>query len=235
MALTYGFVRSRIASTPKLQAARRKDETQYHLHVSLNIVDAEGNQTTWDCAINVGTNDSDDLLLYRLIYDFHHPVLNQLRSSPQGFNDLTGTTTLPALDFLRSDLLSETGSFRQTDVMDGSGDAEPVPSLTRLLMTAKNSNVDVYIFGRTYTDGNGIHDIHMNQGSTGSFINGGNDKNDHNDVWQDGGVIVDLGDGRVGAYFTAFTQQSVPTDNSGNPADDSHELTDADVNKLTHR
>jgi uncharacterized protein YukJ len=227
MTLVYGFIRSRVASKPKLQSSRHGSETQYHLHVSLTF-DGAG-QSPWDCAINVGTDDADDLLRYRLVYDFHHPILDQLRAADPGFNDLTGSSALPALDFLRSDLLAETGSWRETDVMDGSSAAEPIASLERLLTSARKANADVFVFGRKYVDGDGIHDVHMNQGSTGSFVNHGNDSNDHNDVWQDGAVVVDLGDGRVGAYFTAFTQQLVPTDDLGNPAADGHGITDADV------
>jgi hypothetical protein len=35
-----------------------------------------------------------------------------------------------------------------------------------------------------------------------------------------------------GAYCTAFTQQLVPTDNLGNPAKKSHEITDRDPGSL---
>jgi len=51
----------------------------------------------------------------------------------------------------------------------------------------------------------------------------------HNDVWQDGGVLVDFGDPEWAAYFTAFTQQMVPTDDArGNPVEASHGMTIAD-------
>ena len=40
---------------------------------------------TWDVAINVGTNDDDDLLKYKLVYDFRHS-LRHLRRRQQ---DLT--------------------------------------------------------------------------------------------------------------------------------------------------
>lgn len=69
----------------------------------------------------------------------------------------------------------------------------------------------------------------MNQGSSGGFINNGHDDhNDHNDVWQDGAVLVDLGEPEWAGYFTAFTQQKVPTDGRGNPASGSHGITDSD-------
>jgi uncharacterized protein YukJ len=58
----------------------------------------------------------------------------------------------------------------------------------------------------------------MNQGSTGGYIHrAGDDHNDHNDIWQEGGVFVDLGEPEWAAYFAAFDQQLVPTDDLGNP------------------
>ncbi|HLJ91066.1 MAG TPA: DUF2278 family protein [Candidatus Angelobacter sp.] len=223
MRLTYGMLKCKIASNPQLKATRRKRETQYHLHATLAIVADDGSTTQWDSAINVGTNDADDLLKYKLIFDFQHGMLDQLRGAPQGFSDLTDTETLPSLDFLRSDVLANTGPWRDSDPMDGSEEVEPVASLLRLLKTAKANQSDVWVFGRKYTDGDGIHDVHMNQGSGAPFLNDGQDNhNDHNDVWQDGGVIVDVGKQEFAAYFTTFTQQLVPTDDLGNPEDGAH-------------
>jgi uncharacterized protein YukJ len=72
----------------------------------------------------------------------------------------------------------------------------------------------------------------MKQGSSGSFVNNGrSDANDHNDVRQDGAVIVDLGD-KVAAYFTSFIQQFVPTDDLGNPKGQGHEIDVADEGSL---
>ena len=118
--------------------------------------------------------------------------------------------------------------------MDGSEEPEPVASLKRLLSKAHSTKADVYIFGRTYTSGSpGIHDVHMNQGSSGSFLNDGrDDHNDHNDVWQDGAVIVDFGEPECAAYFTVFTQQTAPTDNLGNPDKPSHPIEDSDPGSL---
>jgi uncharacterized protein YukJ len=58
----------------------------------------------------------------------------------------------------------------------------------------------------------------MNQGSAGRFVHrDGDDSNDHNDVWQDGAMFVDVGEPEWAAYFAAFNQQLVPTDDLGNP------------------
>jgi len=229
MALTYGFLKCKIVSDPALKASRHKNEMQYHLHSTLEVAEDDGSTRQWDSAINVGTNDSDDLLKYKFIFDFHHPIITTLKAARSGFSDLTEAEHLPALDFLRSDVLNETGTWRNSDIMDGSNQVEPVASLLRLLSKAHAGNFDVYVFGRKYTDGFGIHDVHMNQGSQGSFLNNGvDDHNDHNDIWQDGAVIVDTRQPELAAYFTVFTQQLVPTDKLGNPDADSHPVELAD-------
>jgi uncharacterized protein YukJ len=222
MTLAYGFVKAKLVSTPILKGSRRRQEIQYHLHFNL-LVDGEN----WDVAVNVGTNDDDDLLKFKLVFDFRHPIVQTLAEASPGAQTLTGKDQLPALDFFRSDILSNTGKWRDSDVMDGTDLPQPAASLKRLLMKAKLNNLDVYVFGRFYAEGNGIHDTHMNQGSTKGFLHvAGDDSNDHNDVWQDGAVIVDLGmpadEPEVEksdwvAYFAAFNQQLAPTDELGNP------------------
>jgi hypothetical protein len=229
MALTYGFLKATIGSNTTLQSSKRPHELQYHLHTRLTATPQGGAEQDWDSAISVGTTDSDDLLQYKLVYDFDHATMPSLKGAPEGFTALTGKDGLPALDFLRSDVLSGTGIWRPSDVMDGSLAVEPVASLMRLLGRAKQGQATLYVFGRTYTDGSlGIHDVHMNQGSTKGFINHGNDSNDHNDIWQDGALLVDLGEVQWAAYFPAFGQQIVPTDQLGNPKPGAHPVTVAD-------
>ena len=213
MTLAYGFVKTKITSAPRLKPSHHGHETQYHLHCNLDV---DGD--TWDVAVNVGINDADDLLKYKLAFDFRHPVIQTLATAEAGEHELTGRTGLPALDFLRSDLLTATGKWRDSDVMDGSDVVEPVASLKRLLSRAHDENLDVYIFGRFFSEGGGIHDVHLNQGSTKNFIHRpDDDSNDHNDIWQDGAVMVDVGAPEWAAYFSAFNQQLVPTDELGNP------------------
>ena len=90
--------------------------------------------------------------------------------------------------------------------------------MKRLLSRAHQNNLDVYIFGRFYSQGGGLHDVHLNQGSTKGFMHRpDDDSNDHNDIWQDGAVLVDVGEPEWAAYFSAFNQQLVPTDDLGNP------------------
>jgi uncharacterized protein YukJ len=216
MTLPYGYVKSTIQKIVGLKGSRHRSEIQYHVHLTLTV-----DGQPWDVAVNVGTNDSDDLLTYKLAYDFHHPITQTLAKAPLGFTELTGQAALPALDFMRSDVLAETGAWRRSDVMDGSEHAEPIASMLRLFNQAMANGSPIYVFGRRYTgnDPNGIHDTHMNQGSSGTHFrhNPGDDSTDHNDIWQDGALLADLGDKGWAAYFAAFEQQGVPTDALGNP------------------
>jgi uncharacterized protein YukJ len=86
------------------------------------------------------------------------------------------------------------------------------------LSKAHQNNFDVYVLGRFYGEGDGIHDVHLNQGSTKGLIHrADDDSHDHNDTWQDGALMVDTGEPEWSAYFSAFNQQLVPTDDLGNP------------------
>ncbi len=238
MALTYGFAKCKVLSEPTLKGSRQKHEIQYHLHTQLEVLDAEGHPRDWDVAINVGTNDADDLLKYKLVFDFQHSIIGTLKASTPGFFELTSKGALLALDFLRCNLLDGTGPWRISDVMDGSAGTEPAASLKRLLQKAQATQADVYVFGRTYAGGDlGIHDVHFNQGSQSErFLNNGrDDHNDHNAIWQDGAVIVDLGEPEWAGYFTAFTQQVVPTDDLGNPVGSGHGINESDPGSLAPR
>jgi hypothetical protein len=195
MTLEYGYVKCKVISEPVLRSKRRPQEIQSHLHATRQVATPVDGAENWDTAINVGTNDADDLLQYKLVFDFHHEIRNGLGSATAGSHDLTADSGLPSLDFLRSDFLAETGAWRHSDVMDGTEEPEPVASVKRLLHRAKAMKADVFIFGRVYkTGGPGIPVIHMNQGSGGKYLNDGEaDHNDHNDIWQDGAVLVNLG------------------------------------------
>ena len=213
MTLRYGFIKGRLTSAPVLKGSPHGRETQYHLRFSMTL-----KRQRWDAAVNVGTDDARDLLKYKLVDDFRHPLVATLGGAEPGACELTGLHKLPALDFVRSDVLKDTGPWRDSAVIDGADGVEPAAALQRLFETARDKGFDVCLFGRFYTGGGlGIHDVHMNQGSRGSFVHReGHDRNDHNDVWQDGAVFVDAGVSGWTACFTAFHQQFVPTDDLGN-------------------
>ncbi len=61
-----------------------------------------------------------------------------------------------------------------------------------------------------FLPGNGIHDIHMNQGNSGKY------KAD-NGVYQDGGLVFQYPGGKWLAFFFAFQSQAFNTDAKGHP------------------
>jgi len=224
MPLPYGFVKAKMTSLPRLTSkpvhnGGQESELQFHLHFSLNV-----NGESWDTAVNVGTDNAADLLKYKIAEGFKNPIEATLRSS-RSVNDLTGKAALPALDYLRSNILEGTGPWLVSDVLDGGAGQQPAAKLNALLSKAFQDQNDVYVFGRFYSEGNGIHDVHMNQGSRGRYIHRpGDDANDHNDIWQDGALMLDFGDGGWVAYFSAFTQQTVPSGDLGNPVPGGHTI-----------
>lgn len=80
------------------------------------------------------------------------------------------------------------------------------------LETVLNQGNKLYIFGEFFNTGNGVHDIHQNQGdplnSQWSSSNG---------IWQDGATIVQKANGEFVGFFNKFTSQSYFTDNLGHP------------------
>lgn len=89
MTLKYGYVKCKVVSDPFLKPTyiHAQHETQYHLHTTLRVPTPDGGTQDWDTAINVGTDDSDDLLNYKLVYDYHHPIRTILASATQGFKN----------------------------------------------------------------------------------------------------------------------------------------------------
>lgn len=216
--LPYGVLKGRVASKPRSQTAlHHGQDVHYHLHAMI----AAGEQGTWDMAINVGTNSPDDVLRYRFVEPFTHAILSQFEGLSPGYKSLE-QEGLPALDFLRSDIIPGGVSTLgvNTAIQDDNPEAsQPYAQLARLLVEATQTQAPIYIFGHPYSTGLGIHDIHMNQGSTGSYTQRGG--REHNDVWEDGALLIQFPDRWV-ALFTAFAGQRLPTDDqTGNPLSDS--------------
>jgi hypothetical protein len=64
---------------------------------------------------------------------------------------------------------------------------QPPANLSALLAKAFHGQNDVYVSGRFYGEGNGVHGVRMNQGSRGRYIHRpGEDGNGHNDIWRYG-------------------------------------------------
>ena len=77
----------------------------------------------------------------------------------------------------------------------------------KVVQAMDNDDYEVIAFGRLYANGKGLHDIHMNQGSTGKFK-----KNDAS--YSDGGLFFrNKQDNKITAIFIAFITQNLDTKN----------------------
>ncbi|KAJ5472164.1 hypothetical protein N7530_006165 [Penicillium desertorum] len=160
-------------------------------------------------AINIKSgNKHESRLVYWVNHDFHqHPIVNNLTDLSLGFHPLEDTEPVPAslrLDFIRSNLFkANTGRILPYD--EPGRDNELIDVLEPEIKHAIDENADVYLFGAQFKTGNGIHDVHMNQGNIRQYK--------HDDgVFQDGGLLINYPhSGRWVGVFLGFASQAVHT------------------------
>ena len=177
--------------------------------------------TDFRVAVNVLSQESPSELLYVAVEDFHHPMLEQAVALPDGVTSLQRVAGGLALDFIRGDLFDRS-LLRPIPATAPGPDNDLADKLVHYAnLAADDPAARVYAFGErwgpdaSYPDaefgfcpGNGVHDIHMNQGNAGRFVR-------DDGVWQDGGLLFHFPDaGEWAAIFLAFQSQSWHTDDS---------------------
>lgn len=172
-------------------------------------------------AINVKSQEKPSTLLYYEDDNFSHPILKDLVNLPFGFQKLESRSGGMALDFIRDNLFDTTQMKLLPPNLPG-----PDNDLNDLFhkyveKAISMENSEIYAFGQRwgpeegvrdnyfgFKPGNGIHDIHMNQGNSKKWM-------DDDGVWQDGGIIFHYPDeNRWVAVFLAFQSQSFHTDDT---------------------
>jgi uncharacterized protein YukJ len=178
-------------------------------------IDAGG--TSYRIAVNVLSQESPSELLYLVDDDLRHPVTAAVADLGAGWHALPSRPGGAALDFIRGNLLNRTAMRALPPDVDGP-DNDLADFLDRYVQRAiADPDALVYAFGERwgpehgtrdkifgFKPGNGVHDIHMNQGNSARFR--GDDG-----VWQDGGLLIRLG-GRWIGIFLAFQSQAWHTD-----------------------
>ena len=183
-----------------------------HPHYLISV-NAAG--TTYQIAVNIESTD-DSQVLYFINENYTPPDAGLLDGLAVGMTPLTAQRN-PAVDYVRS------VTNGQPIVMQAQMQLLPLPGQTNssnlqnaviqfLNQAIADANGTIYAFGSQYTDGTGIHDIHMNQGNPpGSFEK-------DNVIWQDGMLVFELpASGTWAAIFIAFQTESWSTDDNGNP------------------
>ncbi|WP_131766333.1 DUF2278 family protein [Candidatus Protofrankia californiensis] len=172
-------------------------------------------------AVNVLSSQQPSELLFVAQEDFRHPILPALAALPDGFTALSGQPGGPALDYIRGNLFDRL-DMRPLPATQPGADNDLADKLHHFLSRAiADPAARVYAFGQRwgpeattpdkifeFSPGNGIHDIHMNQGNSGRFRG-------DNGVWQDGGLLFRFpATGRWAAVFLAFQSQGWHTDDT---------------------
>jgi len=181
-------------------------------HIEIRVVE---NDRDHRIALNVRSKLSPHALLYRRVDPFTPSTIGDLESVSHGVFDLRNTHQDLALDYVHNGLVTkEEMSIAPYEVSGANNDLKDY--LVPLFEEAITTNATIYAFGETWYEpgeadryfdfqpGRGIHDIHMNQGSTGQF-------QATNGPAQDGALIVQLPDRWI-AIFLAFQSQSWDTD-----------------------
>jgi uncharacterized protein YukJ len=204
------------------RALERDDQKSPHFQVL-----GRAGQDSYRLAINVKSTQKPFDLLYWIDDNFQHPITQQLVTLELGFNALEPSEQKAggiALDYIRGNLL-DVSKMRPLPA-DAPGQEDDLHDLLDLYIqrALNNADVDLYVFGEPwppeakpdkifdFKPGQGIHNIHMNQGSKKPF-------GQENGVYQDGGLFLHFRDRDqwVAAFF-AFQSQSFHTDDqTGNP------------------
>ncbi len=174
-------------------------------------------------SVNVRSRFHPSELLFLVDEDFQHPITAGLSGLSLGFTPLRSRPGGLALDYIRGNLFNAAGMQALTHDAPGPDD-DLNDKLDRMVCRAvANERVLLYAFGQRFgplyrkkdrffrfTPRNGIHDIHMNQGSHPVF-------QASDGVWQDGALLFHFPKTRSRkdrwmAFFLAFQSQAWHTD-----------------------
>jgi Uncharacterized conserved protein (DUF2278) len=186
------------------------------LHAILNL-DVAG--VPYQCAVDV--NEPNLGFQYRIFGQMDASLFSAISALSDGYHELPRNASSGAMDYARSPILqnklgclavilavfnSLTGSSQKewiTVTGSEAGDA---------LIAMVQQSTKLYVFGAPYTTGKGMHDVHCNQGDPR-----GSQWYAANGIWQDGCVFARMPDGTLSAYLGMFLNQTLNTDDNGNP------------------
>jgi uncharacterized protein YukJ len=213
----YGVLAGRVVDR---RAEGGTDTPHYQVHV-------RGGGVDYRVAVNVLSQLHPSELLFLADEAFRHPLVQGLPALPDGFSPLPSAAGGLALDFIRANLFDRT-LLRAVPATAPGPDNDLADKLDHFVeRAAADPEARVYAFGQRwgpeagvpdkvfgFSPGNGVHDIHMNQGNSQQFR--------HDDgVWQDGGLLLHYpgttpggarGQEQWVAIFLAFQSQAWHTD-----------------------
>ncbi len=181
-------------------------------HYQVHIVD---DSTDYRIAINVKSKLSPSDLGYLVDDWFSHPVTEFLKSLDAGFHELASAPNTGAIDFIRGNLFDPLKMKPLPFSVPGPDNDLNEKIDAYVSRAIEDELATVYAFGERwgpepnkkdkhfgFLPGNGIHDIHMNQGNSPRF------KGDDG-VWQDGALFIHFPEIRSGSDDVVFGEQWV--------------------------
>ena len=162
-------------------------------HYQVHIVD---DHFDYRIAVNVKSKQSPSELEYLVVDDFAHPVLDQLPGLELGFTEIERAPGGLSLDYIRANLFNRDRMKPLPHKVPGP-DNDLNEKIDAVMQRAiSDEDALVYAFGERwgperdrkdkhfgFLPGNGIHDIHMNQGNSPNF-------RAQDGVWQDGALLI---------------------------------------------
>jgi uncharacterized protein YukJ len=198
-------------------AAKREEGAQtphYQVHIA-----SDGMH--FRIAVNVKSQSSPSDLLFLVKDNFLHPITAGLPDLPEGITLLKSNPGTRALDYIRGNLFDRTEMRPLPPSLPGPENDLSDQLEHYITRAIQESGAVIYAFGQRwgpesavadkvfgFLPGNGIHDIHMNQGNVAPFL--GDDG-----VWQDGGLLINFpAHDQWVAVFLAFQSQAWHTDDT---------------------
>jgi uncharacterized protein YukJ len=162
--------------------------------------------------------------LYLVAEHFEHPLTEYLADIPIGFHELQRCPTAGGLDYIRGNLFDPLKMVPLPCNVPGADNDlnDKLDAITQRALADEAALI--FAFGQEwgpeetpdkyfgFRPNRGVHDIHMNQGNSGSFTQ-------DNGVWQDGGLLFHFpNQAQWVAIFLAFQSQAWHTDDgTGHP------------------
>ena len=168
-------------------------------------------------AINVKSSGPDERIVYWTgDLDPEHPVVQKLAElddadAPRKFYEISNrsgqsSTDLIGLDFIRDRIVRlEDGTIRP---WNGVGKDDDIIDAWDAFFAAAEpyADTELFLFGELFLPKkDGVHNIHMNQGNSGSWRR-------EDGIHQDGGVIIRNGRKEWKYFFCGFASQASETD-----------------------
>ncbi|MFD0828826.1 DUF2278 family protein [Neobacillus sp. M.A.Huq-85] len=207
----YTVLKGRVVNT----AIGRSGKPHFEIHLK------DDQETNYRIAVNIQSGTRPSEVLYYVSENFNSEQITKLPSLPSGFIPITNDNQEIALDYIRGGLFDPKDMVALPPFKPGLNN-DLKEKVEYYIKEAMEKSATLYAYGERwgpeedepdqyfhFLPGNGIHDIHMNQGNVGRW------KNDDG-IWQDGGILIHFTEeNRWAGIFLAFQSQSWCTDDNG--------------------